>query len=56
MDPYPLLAGELERLPQLEREHVSILEAAGEGIYGLDRDGCAPIKVDGEIQGAVRGG
>jgi len=33
--------GELERLRRLERERALILDAAGEGIYGLDRDGCA---------------
>jgi len=31
---------ELERLRRLARERALILEAAGEGIYGLDRDGC----------------
>jgi len=30
---------ELQRLRRLEREHALILEAAGEGIYGFDREG-----------------
>lgn len=33
------LQTELERLKRLERERALILEAAGGGIYGLDRDG-----------------
>ena len=41
MEPNLSMEEELERLRQLERERVSILEAAGEGIYGLDRDGRA---------------
>ena len=41
MEPKASLHDELARLRQLERERGSILESAGEGIYGLDRDGCA---------------
>jgi len=33
------MLGELERLKRLEREWALILGAAGEGIYGLDREG-----------------
>ena len=41
MEPEPPIVDELQRLRRLERERGSILEAAGEGIYGLDQDGCA---------------
>jgi len=54
---------ELERLRRLERERALILEAAGEGIYGLDREGrgtfvnAAAMEILGwtpaDLQGAV---
>ena len=34
------LQAELQRLRHLERERALILDAAGEGIYGLDASGC----------------